>query len=57
MRISTSANPFSDILEISISGGAEQPDVFVYDLQGRHIINLSLTVRVSACGMERLKRE
>ena len=40
MTISTSANPFNDIIEISISGGIEQADVSVFDLQGRHIVNL-----------------
>ena len=40
ITISASANPFSDVLEISISGGTEQADVSVFDLQGRHIVNL-----------------
>ncbi len=40
MTISASANPFSGVLEVAVSGAAEQPDVSVYDLQGRHIVNL-----------------
>ncbi len=40
MSISTSANPFYDAIEISISDGAEQIGVSVFNLQGRHIVSL-----------------
>ena len=40
LTISVSANPFSDILEVAVTGGSGQLGVSVFDLQGRHIVNL-----------------
>ncbi len=40
MAISASVNPFSDFLELAVSGGAGQISISVFDLQGRHVITL-----------------